>query len=189
MAKNQIINEDGKSFSDRTANITDEKGNEIKATQRTTVVNSDTQDKSGGHVELASFSTRVIDKDGNEIIEKKISVLAEESKKEPCYVTFDPKLFKDAAGNIPNIPFGTLEIKRTDKDKTPAVFNISDSKTEMTIKSKDGQEYTLIVGAGGAKLKLGDHVYTYNSVDENGKAIALDATLSTDCIERLCDQP
>lgn len=179
--------EDGKPIIKRTAKITDTKKNEIETDQLTTVVNSATQAKSDGHVELASFSTRVIDKDGNEIIEKKISVLAEESKKEPCYVTFDPKLFKDAAGNIPNIPFGTLEIKRTDKDTTPAVFNFAGAKTEMTVKSKDGQEYTLIVGAGGAKLKFGDHVYTYNSVDENGKAIALDATLSTDCIERLCD--
>ena len=179
--------EDGKPIIKRTAKITDTKKNVIETEQLTTVVNSATQDKSDGHVELASFSTRVIDKDGNEIIEKKISVLAEESKKEPCYVTFDPKLFKDAAGNIPNIPFGTLEIKRTDKDTTPAVFNFAGAKTEMTVKSKDGQEYTLIVGAGGAKLKFGDHVYTYNSVDENGKAIALDATLSTDCIERLCD--
>lgn len=179
--------EDGNPIIKRTAKITDTKKNEIETEQLTTVVNSATQDKSDGHVELASFSTRVIDKDGNEIIEKKISVLAEESKKEPCYVTFEPGLFKDAAGNSLNIPFNTLEIKRTDKDTTPAVFNFAGAKTEMTVKSKDGQEYTLIVGAGGAKLKFGDHVYTYNSVDENGKAIALDATLSTDCIERLCD--
>ena len=141
---NPITIEDGVPTITRTAKITDTKKNEIETEQLTTVVNSATQDKSDGHVELASFSTRVIDKDGNEIIEKKISVLAEESKKEPCYVTFEPGLFKDAAGNSLNIPFNTLEIKRTDKDTTPAVFNFAGAKTEMTVKSKDGQEYAIM---------------------------------------------
>ena len=31
-------------------------------------------------------------------------------------------------------------------------------------------------------------VFTYNSVDEKGEVIPLDASVSTECIERLCDQ-
>ena len=111
------------------------------------------------------------------------------------YVSFDASLFTTRDGKIPPaFKIGNtcmLEVTKTGKDN-PISIDFSKDETKMTIKSSDGQEYTLFVHAGGAKLEMGEgdsrQVFTYNSVDEKGEVIPLDASVSTECIERLCDQ-
>ena len=111
------------------------------------------------------------------------------------YVSFDASLFTTRDGKIPPaFKIGNtcmLEVTKTGTN-SPVSIDFSKDETRMTIKSSDGQEYTLFVHAGGAKLEMGEgdsrQVFTYNSVDEKGEVIPLDASVSTECIERLCDQ-
>lgn len=111
------------------------------------------------------------------------------------YVSFDASLFTTRDGKIPpTFKIGNtcmLEVTKTGTN-SPVSIDFSKDETRMTIKSSDGQEYTLFVHAGGAKLEMGEgdsrQVFTYNSTNEKGEVIPLDASVSTECIERLCDQ-
>lgn len=167
----------GPSTVERNTTITDAKGQKHTGLKQKTVV--DANQKS-----LVSFSVGST---------TKLQVAQAADGK--TYVSFDASLFTTRDGKIPPaFKIGNtcmLEVTKTGKDN-PISIDFSKDETKMTIKSSDGQEYTLFVHAGGAKLEMGEgdsrQVFTYNSVDEKGEVIPLDASVSTECIERLCDQ-
>lgn len=162
---------------ERTTTITDVKGQKHTGLKQKTVV--DANQKS-----LVSFSVGST---------TKLQVAQAADGK--TYVSFDASLFTTRDGKIPPaFKIGNtcmLEVTKTGEN-SPVSIDFSKDETKMTIKSSDGQEYTLFVHAGGAKLEMGEgdnrQVFTYNSVDEKGEVVPLDASVSTECIERLCDQ-
>ena len=162
---------------ERNTTITDVKGQKHTGLKQKTVV--DAEQKA-----LISFSVGST---------TKLQVVKTEDGK--TYVSFDASLFTTRDGKIPPaFKIGNtcmLEVTKTGEN-SPVSIDFSKDETKMTIKSSDGQEYTLFVHAGGAKLEMGEgdsrQVFTYNSTNEKGEVVPLDASVSTECIERLCDQ-